>query len=84
MSPKVVISIAAKAISESKTAKDNIVADKKRTRLDILCCSFGLTKNAKKGIFIAGADIEEIMRECDIPRAEADMLLAVHRQKLTP
>lgn len=31
-----------------------------------------------------GADIEEIMRECDIPRAEADMLLAVHRQKLTP
>ncbi len=28
-----------------------------------------------------GADIAEIMRECDIPRAEAEMLLAVHRQK---
>jgi chromosome segregation ATPase len=28
-----------------------------------------------------GADIVEIMRECDIPRAEAEMLLAVHRQK---
>lgn len=27
-----------------------------------------------------GADIEEIMRECDIPRPEAEMLLAVHRQ----
>lgn len=31
-----------------------------------------------------GADIEEIVRECDIPRAEAEMLLAVHRQKLAP
>ena len=28
-----------------------------------------------------GADIAEIMRECDIPRAEAEMLMAVHRQK---
>lgn len=28
-----------------------------------------------------GADIVEIMRECDIPRAEAEMLLAIHRQK---
>ena len=28
-----------------------------------------------------GADIAEIMRECDIPRAEAEMLLSVHRQK---
>lgn len=28
-----------------------------------------------------GADITEIMRECDIPRAEAEMLLAVHRNK---
>ena len=27
-----------------------------------------------------GADIDEIMRECDIPRAEAEMLLAIHRQ----
>lgn len=30
-----------------------------------------------------GADIAEIMRECDIPRAEAEMLLAVHRKKVT-
>ena len=28
-----------------------------------------------------GADIEEIMRECDIPQPEAEMLLAVHRQQ---
>ena len=28
-----------------------------------------------------GADIVEIMRECDIPRSEAEMLLAIHRQK---
>jgi hypothetical protein len=28
-----------------------------------------------------GADIAEIMRECDIPKAEAEMLLSVHRQK---
>mgnify|MGYP005986985155 CR=1 FL=1 len=28
-----------------------------------------------------GADITEIMRECDIPRPEAEMLLAVHSQK---
>ena len=27
-----------------------------------------------------GADIAEIIRECDIPRAEAEMLLAVHRK----
>lgn len=29
-----------------------------------------------------GADVAEIMRECDIPRAEAEMLLAVHRKKV--
>ena len=28
-----------------------------------------------------GADVEEIIRECDIPRAEAEMLLAVHNKK---
>jgi len=28
-----------------------------------------------------GADIAEVMRECDIPKAEAEMLLAIHRQK---
>lgn len=28
-----------------------------------------------------GADIAEIMRECDIPKAEAEMLMAVHRKK---
>ena len=28
-----------------------------------------------------GADIAEIMRECEIPRAEAEMLLSIHRQK---
>jgi len=29
-----------------------------------------------------GADIEEIMRECDIPRAEADMLMSMHQKRL--
>jgi hypothetical protein len=29
-----------------------------------------------------GADIEEIMRECDIPRAEADMLMSMHHKRL--
>ncbi|WP_085298092.1 DUF2802 domain-containing protein [Cognaticolwellia mytili] len=28
-----------------------------------------------------GADVEEIMRECDIPRPEAEMLMAVHKQQ---
>lgn len=28
-----------------------------------------------------GADVEEIIRECDIPRAEAEMLIAVHNKK---
>ena len=28
-----------------------------------------------------GADIEEIMKECELPRAEVEMLLAVYRQK---
>lgn len=28
-----------------------------------------------------GADVEEIMRDCDIPRAEAEMLIAVHAKK---
>lgn len=30
-----------------------------------------------------GADIAEIMRECDIPRAEAEMLLSIHRKKVS-
>jgi len=29
-----------------------------------------------------GADIEEIMRECDIPRAEADMLMSMHKKRV--
>lgn len=28
-----------------------------------------------------GADIDEVVRECDIPRAEAEMLLSVHKNK---
>lgn len=28
-----------------------------------------------------GADIQEVMRECDIPQAEAEMLMAVHHKK---
>jgi len=30
-----------------------------------------------------GADIAEIIRECDIPRAEAEMLLSIHRKKVS-
>ena len=29
-----------------------------------------------------GADIEEIIAECDLPRAEAEMLLSVYKQKI--
>lgn len=29
-----------------------------------------------------GADIEEIMRECDIPKAEAEMLISIHRNRI--
>lgn len=28
-----------------------------------------------------GADIEEIIRECDLPRAEAELLMSLHHQK---
>lgn len=28
-----------------------------------------------------GADIEEIIRECELPRAEADLLMSLHKQK---
>ncbi|MBA6340491.1 DUF2802 domain-containing protein [Colwellia sp. MB02u-10] len=28
-----------------------------------------------------GADLAEIIRECDIPRAEAEMLLSIHQRK---
>ena len=31
-----------------------------------------------------GADIEEVVRECDIPQAEAEMLISVHRNKTNP
>lgn len=31
-----------------------------------------------------GADIDEIVRECDIPRAEAEMLMSVHKNKTSP
>lgn len=28
-----------------------------------------------------GADIEEVMRECELPRAEAELLFSLHKQK---
>ncbi|MCT7655273.1 DUF2802 domain-containing protein [Oceanimonas sp. NS1] len=28
-----------------------------------------------------GADVEEIMAECEMPRAEAELLLSLHRQR---
>ena len=28
-----------------------------------------------------GADIEEIIRECELPRAEAELLMSLHQQK---
>lgn len=28
-----------------------------------------------------GADVEEIMRECELPRAEVEMLLSVYNKK---
>jgi hypothetical protein len=31
-----------------------------------------------------GADVEEVVRECDIPLAEAEMLISVHRNKTNP
>ncbi len=31
-----------------------------------------------------GADVDEVVRECDIPLAEAEMLISVHRNKTTP
>lgn len=30
-----------------------------------------------------GADIEEIIQECELPRAEAELLFSLHRQKQT-
>ena len=30
-----------------------------------------------------GADVEEIMTECELPRAEAEMLVAMHQKKQT-
>lgn len=31
-----------------------------------------------------GADIDEVVRECEIPLAEAEMLISIHRNKTTP
>jgi len=31
-----------------------------------------------------GADVEEVVRECEIPLAEAEMLISVHRNKTNP
>ena len=28
-----------------------------------------------------GADLEEIIRECELPRAEAELLMSLHKQK---
>ena len=28
-----------------------------------------------------GADIDEVMRECDIPRAEAELLISIHKKQ---
>ncbi|MDT0602823.1 DUF2802 domain-containing protein [Thalassotalea castellviae] len=30
-----------------------------------------------------GADVEELVRECDLPHAEAEILIAMHKQKNT-
>ena len=29
----------------------------------------------------AGADVEEVMQACDLPRAEAELLISMHRQR---
>ncbi|MDI4653771.1 MULTISPECIES: DUF2802 domain-containing protein [Pseudoalteromonas] len=29
-----------------------------------------------------GADLEEIIRECELPRAEAELLMSLHKQKV--
>lgn len=31
-----------------------------------------------------GADAEELVRECDIPKAEAEMLISIHQKQNTP
>lgn len=31
-----------------------------------------------------GADADELVRECDIPKAEADMLISIHKKQHTP
>ena len=31
-----------------------------------------------------GADLEEIIRECELPRAEAELLMSLHKQKKAP
>jgi septal ring factor EnvC (AmiA/AmiB activator) len=31
-----------------------------------------------------GADVAELVRECDIPRAEAEMLISIHQKQSTP
>lgn len=66
---------------ESKMASfnDNVDALKeKHTELENADPSSRLYSKAAK-LVAAGATIEEVMEECDLPRAEAELLMNLHR-----
>ncbi|MGB3725116.1 MAG: DUF2802 domain-containing protein [Glaciecola sp.] len=40
--------------------------------------------NRANQLVVSGASIDDIMQACDLPRAEAEVLISLHRKKKTP
>ena len=76
-------------ILERATANSFFCSETTGSSKTRLCSWFGITVGATdttallleaSGVEL-GADLEEIIRECELPRAEAELLMSLHKQK---
>ena len=66
-------------LSEELTAQLQQLADKQQA-LELTDPESKIYSRAMKMVQL-GADLDEIMRECELPRAEAELLFNLHQQK---
>jgi len=66
-------------LSEQLTAQLQLLSDKQQA-LELTDPESKIYSRAMKMVQL-GADLDEIMRECELPRAEAELLFNLHQQK---
>ncbi|MDP2715630.1 DUF2802 domain-containing protein [Rheinheimera sp.] len=66
-------------LSEQLTAQLQLLADKQQA-LELTDPESKIYSRAMKMVQL-GADLDEIIRECELPRAEAELLFNLHQQK---